>query len=153
MQLSPTSCHLPTLRSKHSHHHSDLQHLQSTSCLTHKTTPSLHHIHYNKNVYVTSHRRKLHTIPVKRPADALMTEDTESEELESHIWMKTDVASSYNGWVTQSILHCSICMLNCAHWWWARRIHHTTGPWNRVNFKVTFVYHHKNELATSYNMK
>jgi hypothetical protein len=149
MQISPTSCHFPTLRSKYSHQHSVLQHLQSTSCLTHTTTPSLHHIHYNKNVHVTSHRRKLHTIPVKRPADALTAEGTGTEYGESHIGMKTDVATSYNGWVTQSIPHCSICMLNCVHWWWASCMHHITGPWNQVNFKVTAVYHHKNKLATN----
>jgi len=115
---------------------------------THTTRPSLHQIHYNKNVHITSYRRKVHTISVKRPADAFTAEDTKTEEAERHIGMKTEVATSYNGGVTQPTSHCSICMLNCSQWWWARRIHRVTGPWNQVKFKVTPVYHHKNELVT-----
>jgi hypothetical protein len=149
MQISPTSCHFPTLRSKYYHHHTVLQHLHSISCLyTYNKTKQ---IHYNKNVHVTSNRWKVHTISVKRPADTLTTEDTETEELERHIRMKTEVATSYNGRVTQPITHCSICMLNCCQWWWARCIQCITGPWNRVKFNVTPVYHHNNELATSFS--
>ena len=57
----------------------------------------------------------MHTISVKGPADALKAEDTKTEKVERHIWMKTDVATSYNDGVTEPILHCSICMLNCKH--------------------------------------
>ena len=121
---------------------------------THTTRPSLHQIHYNKNVPVTSYRRKVHTISVKCPADALAAEDTEMEEVERNVGMKTEIATSYNGGVTQSIPHCSICKLNCGQWWWACCIQCITGPpWNRVKFKITPVYHHNNELATSFSTK
>jgi len=80
---------------------------------THKTRPSLHQIHYNKNVHVTSNRHKVHTISVKRPADALAAQGTNTEDLERNIGMKTEVATSYNGGVTQPVTHCSICMLSC----------------------------------------
>jgi len=106
---------------------------------THKTRPGLHQIHYNKNVHVTSTRRKVHTISVKWPGDALAAENTDMEEFERHIGMKTEGATSHNGGVTQPVPHCSICMLKCCQWWWACRIQCITGPWNRVKFHVTHV--------------
>jgi len=57
----------------------------------------------------------VHTISVKRPADALVAENTETEEVERNIGIKTEIAASYNGGVTEPIPHCSICMLNCEH--------------------------------------
>jgi len=120
---------------------------------THTTRPSLHQTYYNKNVHITSYRWKVHTISVKRPAGTLMAEDTEMEEVERNIGMKTEVGTSYNGGVTQPTSHCSICMLNCGQWWWARRIQRITGPWNQVKFNDTPVYHHNNELATSSSTK
>jgi hypothetical protein len=66
-------------------------------------------------MYVTSYRQNVHTISVKCFADALTADDTETEEVERHVGMKTEVAASYNGGVTQPIPHCSIGMLNCVH--------------------------------------
>jgi len=117
------------------------------------TRPSLHQTHYSKNVHVTSYRWKVHTISVKGPAETLAAEDTEMKYLERNIGMKTEIATSYNGGVTQPTAHCSICMLNCEQWRWARRIHCITGTWNRIKFKVTHVYRQINELATYFNMK
>jgi hypothetical protein len=57
----------------------------------------------------------MHTIYVKCPADALAAKNTETEEAERNIGMKTDVVASYNGGVTEPIPHCFICMLNCKH--------------------------------------
>ena len=117
---------------------------------THTTRPSLHQNHYNKNVHVTSYRWKVRTITVKWPAGTLTAKDTETEEVEGNIGMKTKVATSYNGGVTQPTPYCSICMLNCSQWWWARSIQCITGPWNQV---ITLVYHHKNELPTFFSTK
>jgi len=89
---------------------------------THTTRPSLHQILYNKNVHVISYRWTVHTISVKRPAGTLTAEDTKTEIVERNIGMKTEVASSYNGRVTQPTPHCSICMFNCSQWRWACRI-------------------------------
>jgi len=120
---------------------------------THKTRPSLYQIHCNKNIHVTSNRRKEHTISVKCPADTFTAEETKTEEVERKIGMKTEVATSYNGGVTQPIPHCSICMLQCGQWWWASCIQRITRPWNHVKFKVTPIYHHKTVLATSFSSK
>jgi hypothetical protein len=152
MHISPNSCLFPTRTFKYS------PALCSATpsvyiFLTHTTRPTVHHIHYNKNVHVTSYRQNVHTISVKWFADALTAEDSETEEVESHKGMKTEVAASYNGGVTQLIPHCSIGILNCVHWWWACCINRTTGPWQRVKIRGTSVYHHKIKLATSYSTK
>jgi hypothetical protein len=44
-----------------------------------------------------------------------MAEDTDTEEAERNIGMKTEVATSYNGGVTQPFPDCSICMLHGEH--------------------------------------
>ena len=153
MQISPTSCHFPTLRPNNLISPVFCNSFSLHPAYTHKTRPSLHQIHYNKNVHVTSNRQKVHTISVKWPADALAAQGTKTEEQLRNTGMKNEVASSYNGGVTQPIPHSSICMLNCVHWWWARRIQRNTGPWNRVKFNVTHVYHHNMELATFFSTK